>query len=367
MAKIVTVYTKDLRENDRKTGRLVPLEMSYIRWFKISEALARLGHKVDMATGEFRWWQKYRPINMNNNLRRVALSKVKWADYDVVKTLFFIGFQTLKSCGGIKHPFIISKLGSVVSAEDAAGIYFYGKKRKQLYRLQEEINQTSRFIALLTEEARNLWYTCFGKRKNVLVVPTGVDEDIPAPSRNPYPDKKKSRCLFAGNVYDRYSQPEANKILIEKMNLLGQMLLKRGVALYLLGPGEVRGLDNRFVTYLGSACYEESWNYLYFANVGIVLPAGEFSQNNESSKIYHYLRAGLPVVAESGFPNQNLITESGLGFIAENGNYELMAEKIAEAADRNWDRKSAVGYILSRHTWDKRAAIYDKVIKEELK
>ena len=43
MARIATVYTA--REHQL-------VDMSYIRWYKISEALARLGHQVDMAIGE---------------------------------------------------------------------------------------------------------------------------------------------------------------------------------------------------------------------------------------------------------------------------------------------------------------------------
>jgi hypothetical protein len=43
---------------------------------------------------------------------------------------------------------------------------------------------------------------------------------------------------------------------------------------------------------------------------------------------------------------------------------EAMAGKIAEAAETSWDSASAVRFILSRHTWDKRAEVYDKVIRE---
>lgn len=100
--------------------------------------------------------------------------------------------------------------------------------------------------------------------------------------------------------------------------------------------------------------------------MGIVLALGEYPNHNESTKIYHYLRAGLPVVCESSFPNQKIIEETNLGFIVENGDMASMAEKIEETARKRWDRKPAIRTILSKHTWDHRAQIYDRLIKADL-
>src|ERR1700752_3851433 len=105
MTKIVTVYSPWRRCFE-------PVDMSYIRWLKISEALARRGYQVDIATNEPIWWTRRAPIEIAENLRRVALSRISFGDYDVVKTLFHIGFNTLEAYGGGNHPFIISKLGS---------------------------------------------------------------------------------------------------------------------------------------------------------------------------------------------------------------------------------------------------------------
>ena len=357
MARIVTVY------NDRNP-RLV--DMSYIRWFKISEALARCGHQVDIATKESSGWRRQSPIQMGSHLRRVPLSGVRWHEYDVVKTLYHRGFSLLQAHGGLDHPFIISKLGSVVGSEDMAGIYFYGRRRELLYETQMKISQTSKYVTLLSNPAKELWTACFGSHDNLLLVPGGVDRDVPPPSHDPYPPGGAVRCLFAGNVYDQSSQPEANAVLIDKLNGLGKYLAIRGIRLYLLGPGDVRRLDRRFVTYLGVAPYEETWAYIHFAHVGVVVAAGRFMHNNESTKIYHYLRMGLPVVSEAGFPNDHIVTESGLGFVVENGNLELMAEQVKQAAQTDWNRAHAINYILENHTWDKRVEIYDSIIKREL-
>ena len=363
MVKIVTVYVVVGRQGFK------PVDMSYIRWLKISEALSRLGYQVDMATNEYRWWSDKKPILMGQNLRSVPISRIKWSDYDVVKTLFHKGFDLLEAYGGKGHPFIISKLGSVVGPEDMDGIYFYGRSRKRLYSTQIKINHTSKYITVLNESARELWTTCFGSTDNILIAPGGVDRTVPKPSNNPYPREKEMRCIFAGNVYCRRNifkrivQPEANAVLVDKLNKLGKFLRNRGVRLYMLGTGDVRKLDRKYVDYLGVVPYEKTWDYLYFAHVGVVVSAGRFMHNNESSKIYHYLRAGLPVVSESGFPNDHVIAESKLGFLVENGNLELMAQRIEEAANKDWDRDYAVNYILENHTWDKRVEIYDKIIR----
>ena len=86
--------------------------------------------------------------------------------------------------------------------------------------------------------------------------------------------------------------------------------------------------------------------------------------NNESTKIYHYLRAGLPVVSESGFPNDYVVKESKLGFVTESENMELMVENILKAAKIKWNKDYAKDYIIKNHTWDERVKVYDKIFKE---
>ena len=159
MARIVTVYNPSRELWDLR-------DISKIRWQKISEALARLGHQVDIATNEPRWKDDPAPVIMAERLRRIPLQDVVWHEYDVVKTLFHLGFETLRSYGGTRHPFIISKLGSVVGSEDMPGIYFYGQIRKRLYDTQVAINRTSRYITVLSPAARDLWLGSRASRSN---------------------------------------------------------------------------------------------------------------------------------------------------------------------------------------------------------
>lgn len=358
--RIVTVYYGGKAPFDRNLS-----EMSFIRWLKVSQSLARLGYSVDIAVDEPGFFRRRFPLRLEKNLRRVPLARVRWSEYDVVKALFHFGFETLERFGGASHPYIISKLGSVVGSRDLDGVYFHGEVRSRLFELQERIRRGSRYVTALTEPSRSLWASCFGDGGNLLCVPGAADREIPPPGRDPFPRNGKIRCLFAGHVYSENSQKEAHLRLIETLNTLGGLLRRRGAQLYAMGSGDVRALDPRRVVHLGRVPYGKSWQHLYHAHVGLVPALGSHPNHNESSKIYHYLRAGLPTVCESGFPNQALIEEARLGFIVPNGDREQLADKLVEAASRPWDREAARRMILARHTWDHRAEVYHRLIQRD--
>jgi hypothetical protein len=360
MARIVTVY------NDWNV-KFAPADMGYIRWLAISTALAERGHEVDMAAPpkalNHRWWQRPASIQMGPRLRRVPLASVRWNDYQVVKTLYHVGFDTLERFGGGDHPFIIAHLGSVVGPEDMEGIYFFGTVRAKLYATQKKVCRKSKYITVVSAPARDLFETYCGQTGNVFVVPGAAEQNIPERGKDPFPSNGQRRCIFAGHVYDETSQPEANAVLISKLNELGQSLSQFNIRLYMLGSGDVKQLDPKHVTYLGVVPYGQTWDYFYYADVGTVVAYGAHLHNNETTKVYYYLRAGLPVVSEKGFPNDHVVEQSGLGFTVENGNMTLMAEKIAEAALKDWDRKKAVQHAIENHTWYQRTALHDRLIR----
>jgi hypothetical protein len=355
MARIVLLY------NTERIGIAAPVDMARIQLTETARTLARLGHDVDIATAEIALLLRRRPMVMAPRLRRVPLSRIRWDEYDVVETNFHQGWQTLSRCGGTGHPFIIAKLGSVVGAEDMAGIYYYGRDRERMFATQREIHAMARYVTLLSRPAQELWTQSFGARDGHLLMPGAAAAEIPPRGGDPYPSRHGIRVLFSGNIYDR-SQPEANRVLVDKLNALGQRLATHG-RLFFAGPGSVRDLDTRVITNLGVTPYEASWQHMLHADVGIVVSAGSFMHNNESTKIYHYLRAGLPTVSESGFPNDHVVRESGLGFVVPGDDMDEMSARILEAAHTRWDREAAVRYILSNHTWEARARVYDEVLQ----
>src|SRR5687768_2586861 len=180
----------------------------------MSAALARLGHTVDIASAELRY--RLGPRRRREGAPRIVpINRVRWDEYDAVKVLFHAGVQTLRRYGCRDHPFLIVKLGSVVGGQDQPGIYFSGAQREQMYRVQEEVSASARYVTLLSRPAVDLWRECFGSRNDILLVPGATDAEIPPPRSNPYPPNGRIACVFAGNFYcsETSSQPEAHQSL----------------------------------------------------------------------------------------------------------------------------------------------------------
>ena len=352
--RIATVYKRDLFRN------FAPAKMSTIRWLRMSEGLAALGHRVDMIMNGNGLGHATKP-----NLRSVPFADVDWNSYDVVKTLFHSGFESLHEEGGGNHPFIISKLGSVVgNHDDTAGVYFFNHEREHLYRIQEQIRERSRYVTLLTTASRRLWEDTFGSTDNLLHVPTGVDREVPAANDNPYARFSEPIAIYAGNIYGE-TQPEINMLWQDRLNRLGTLLRQKGIRLCFIGTGLVDRLDRTAVTVMSEVDNREVWDYKRFASVGLVLAQGQ-TQHNESSKLYYYLRAGLPVVSEAPVPNNFLIHATGMGHVAEYDDDRTLVDMVESAVHREWPRREGIEYVVTHHSWDKRVATYDEVIRARL-
>jgi hypothetical protein len=351
MARVVLVY------NTQRIRIATPVEMARIQQLEIARVLAKRGHDVDIATAELSLQFRRQPIAMGERLRRVFLPRVRWNEYDVIETNCHQGWETLVRYGGSDHPFVIAKIDSVVGPHDMAGVYFTGRDRERMYATQRAVHDAARYVALRTRPAQELWTQSFGPRDGHLLIPGAAASEIPPRGPDPFPARDGIRVLFSGNIW-----APRPAVLSEKLNTIGRLLAPHG-RLFFVGTGNTKWLDPRYVTNLGVASYEASWQHMLHADVGIVVAAGEFMHNNEATKTYYYLRAGLPTVSEIGFPNDDVVRESGLGFLVPSGDMQTMVAKIVEAADAKWDREAAVRYILEHHTWEARVKTYHDVIE----
>jgi len=352
--KIATVYIS------RRIEKFEPVTMDTIRWLRISEGLAKKGYQVDMIINE----AKPKIIEMSPNLRRVPYSKINWQDYDVIKTLFHEGFRSLEKTGGSNHPFIICKT-PVVDPKSQVDANLKPWSKWYLLWIQGRINQKAKLITVLNQRNKIIWEREYGKKNNILIIPTGVDKVIPQPQKNPYQKIGGKIVLFAGFICGL----ELRKVNIfwqERLNNLGKMLYQKGIHLCFVGSGLTDKLEQKYVHCFEPVPNEKFWNYQYFADCGIVL-ADAPDVHNESSKIYYYLRTGLPVVSESPIPNNYLIQKSKLGFISPFDNNEKMTDLIVRAVNKKWNKKYAIDYILKNHTWDQRVDIYNKLIRKHFK
>jgi glycosyltransferase involved in cell wall biosynthesis len=353
--RIACVYIRDRHPN------FILSTMAGIRFFRMAEALARRGHQVDIVLNGNK-----EPRMLATRLREVPFKLVRWDGYHVVKTFFHRGFDSLVAEGGGDHPFIISKLGSVVGRKETAGVHFHGRVRERLYATQTAIAKRSKVVTVLTNRSAALWWKEHGTGSVLFQVPTGVDAEIPSAGPNPYLALgiDSPVALFAGNIYTRDQQGEVNLLWQDQLNRLGRSLRRRGISLVAMGAGQTDRLDPNAVIHVGSVDALEYWNWQHHAKVGIVLAQGP-EQDNESSKIYYYLRTGLPVVCEHSVPNRSLIEETRCGAIVPYGDIDAMTDAAAEliVAPRDVDRIAQ--YMVREHSWDARAALYDQVLRAE--
>lgn len=84
-------------------------------------------------------------------------------------------------------------------------------------------------------------------------------------------------------------------------------------------------------------------------------------QDNESSKIYYYLRTRLPVVCERPVPNAGLLETTGMGALVDYDDVEGLAESAAHLIFSPPRVDGVEEYMVRRHSWDVRASLYDAV------
>jgi len=341
-----------------------PITMGWIRWLRIGEALAKLGYQVDLITDDI-YFRSCKHIEWHSeNFRTISAHSIDWANYDVIKILFYSGFESFKNAGGLPHPFIITKLGAVVAAQDQEGIYFFGKERERRLQIQNELMSESKYVVTLTDANEDCLRALYPNFKNYLRVPTGVDNDIPSKGISPYQKGNHKICIYAGNIYDGTSQPELNRAWQNKLNNIGEGLEKRNIKLYFIGIGDTSMLNDNVIC-VPPVDNQRFWDYQYYADVGLALSDGPVC-DNEASKIYYYLRGGLPVVAEDSLPNSNLIDETGYGEKVPFDDVEALCEAVARWAKKGkGEQERVMKWMAENHSWDKRVEVYDQVIRRE--
>jgi hypothetical protein len=156
-----------------------------------------------------------------------------------------------------------------------------------------------------------------------------------------------------------------NIVWQDRLNRVGSLLRRKGIRLCFIGSGSTDRLDRASVTVMREVHNTEFWDYQRFANVGLVLAQGQM-QHNESSKLYYYLRTGLPVVSEAPVPNNFLIDSTGMGYVADYGDDRMLADLVESAIHREWPRRQGIQYVVTHHSWQQRVETYDEVIRAGL-
>jgi len=355
-----------------------PSSMSEIRWLRMAAALGRRGFDVDLITppGTLGRPAPHRGIE----LPAVPISKVDWSAYDVVKVAYPKGFEALVEAGGAEHPFVICRLGGVIDRHDRPDIPFDGGERRRIFEAQTAIARGAHCVAVSTRPELRLWQRLFGHRQDLLVVPAGVDAELPVPGPDPLGAFGERIVLHAGNLRGAarlyasgdgshrafVSQRNLNRAWQRRLNRIGERLHLKDVRLCCVGPGARDRLDPRWITDLGVVPHSDMNDLHHHAHASVALAQGA-AQLHECSKLYGSLRAGLPAVSEAPIPNNHLLDETRLGCAAPFGDDDRITERLLTLVDSpRAQRRKAMQWMATRHSWDCRAALYDAFIRSRI-
>ncbi len=103
------------------------------------------------------------------------------------------------------------------------------------------------------------------------------------------------------------------------------------------------------------------WDYLRWAEAGLALAVGPEPFDNDSSKVLHYLRAGLPVACEAPILQGSLAAGLGLGRVAPYADPAGLAAALGEllANPPSPARRGRARRIMARdHAWGRTVTAY---------
>lgn len=282
--------------------------------------------------------------------------------YNLVKTCYHFSIQLI---GNYQGP-LVSRIVRVVDErlperDDAA--------RRALLECQSLIQRRAGALILNNAENEERWHRLYGRRIPVAKIPTGCPAAIPPLRSNPY----ETGCpviLFLGSL-------AAPRMVILLNDLAWRLRDRCRVHLigsnktHLYGGGRTCDLDSLIVDH-GELPEEEVWDYVGHAQVGVALAAGPELFDNDISKIYTYLRGGLPVLSEERIANNHLVIQTRYGSIFAYGDRADMAAKAAELLERSPTelRPSTMVFMAKEHSWERRVgallSLFHKVLGDSI-
>ncbi len=321
--------------------------MNVIRWWAIAKGFLKLGYQVDLIASN-----DCPAKDISSGLRVMNIKDVRWPDYDILKTCYQPAISLTPD-----HPFIISRIAHFMSEGEP-------KRFKRWFAeyepYQELINKKAALISFTNPGYIERWRRRFPNSGAIpVIVPTGSPEEIPVVSRDPFPPGK--RVLYVCNITSHH--------FVIKINEIARRLQRHNIKVYFIGMLNFGVVDietelSPVIENLGVINSDDIWPYIHHADVGLSFACTQNDYENESSKIYYYLRAGLPVVAEEHLPNAHVVTDSGGGEVFQYYDFDDLEDKILKTIETPPQRQRIAGYMLANHTWSKRVAVYHKEIQK---
>lgn len=266
--------------------------------------------------------------------------------YAVVKTCYH---QSIKLVMDYAGP-VISRIVRVVDAKlperDSAF-------RAELLRCQLLIQQRAKAVILNNTLNEERWRQFYGRRQLVEIIPTGCPLTIPKSSKNPF-NTKKPVALFLGSL--------AAPRMVNFMNRLAEQVSDE-CEIHVVGAnktalyGAYKEIPlHKNVFYHGEIPEPDIWPYIEHSSIGLAIATGPHPFDNDLSKMFYYLRGGLPVISEGPVCTNYLLRETSYGDIVPFNDVSAFRQSMLKIL-RNpppVQRHAVMRYMARHHSWENR-------------
>lgn len=255
---------------------------------------------------------------------------------------------------------IVSRIVRVVDSTFPERDNFF---RTKLLECQKLISDRAVLVIFNNEENRSRWINFYGGSAQTALVPTGCPLVIPPPVRNPYHTHKKI-LLFLGSVaavriLHMLNQLAKHVTDVAEIHLVG--LNKAGM----YGADSNSELSSLIVNH-GQKPEQEIWDYVYHADAGLAFATSPQPFDNDMSKIYSYLRGGLPILSEEPILNNDLVLGLEYGSVFGYGDLTTLISRSRTLLVNPPIQKR--GYVMERmsadHSWDRRVDRYIELFNQ---
>src|SRR5262245_11284875 len=321
--------------------------MDMIRWVAMGHSFRRMGYKVRLVT------DRRRGLDRVDRLHLSSAERTDWSEFDAIKVSYQASIELVAP-----HPNLIVRMCRVVDEEFPKRD---DHRRAEMLLQQQRISELASMVSFNDEENAARWRRRYGSRARILIVPTGCPETLPEVNDSPFAQGRRI-VLFTGSLTSHRFPGVLNELARR---------LRSDVEVHFVGKnslqhyaGESEPLDPAVVHVHDAVSEEQTWRFVLHADAGIALAPSEHAFESELSKIYYYLRGGLPVVTESSVPNRTVAEDLGLGAVAKYGDLDDLVAKTLTALSMTPRQPAIMQHMADRHSWSARARVYDEALQQ---
>jgi glycosyltransferase involved in cell wall biosynthesis len=278
--------------------------------------------------------------------------------YDVIKTSYHHSIMLLDDYAGPVVSRIVRVVDDRLPERDEPF-------RDTLLRCQERIKARAAALVLNNKENRARWRLLYGNTPRIALIPTGCPATLPPLKGNPLASGPPA-ILFLGSL----SAPRMVHILNEAARRLAgraqvHLIGKNKACMY--GGDSDCDLDPLVADH-GELDEDHVWPYITNARIGLAVATGPYAFDNDVSKIFNYLRGGLPALSEEPIVNNDLIRQTGLGHIFRYGDVDDLVARAKQLLEHPPEtrRETVMRFMASEHSWDKRVDSYIELFESVL-